>query len=132
MHRTTGGIYEHMAKSERWKDLGRWDGKETSLEPGDVLIRMKAWDGSKGNHVCMYIGNAIAKEVYRAKLQGTDADKGAPTSTTRWYSGHLNGGNPPDKGYAPCLGDAKYAHADTVMHVFRCVKPQRSKKYADL
>jgi hypothetical protein len=80
----------------------------------------------------MYIGNAIAKEVFKKHLDGTDADKGAPASDTRWYSGHLAGGNPPDEGYAPCLGNAKYAHADTQMHVFRCVDPEKSRKYTGL
>lgn len=100
--------------------------------PGDILIRLKAWPGCTGNHVCMYVGSEIVKEVYNSHLKGTDADKGAPAATAKWYSGHYNGGNPPNKGYAPCLGDTKYAHADTKMKVFRCVSPQKSTKYTKL
>lgn len=132
MHRTVDGIIEHMDKSPDWKCLGRWDGKETSLQPGDVLARSKKWAGVSSNHVCMYIGDEIAKLAYAKHLKGTDADKGAPTSTTRWMSGHLNGGNPPNRGYAPCLGDRKYAHADTKMKVWRYVGKKKSSKYTGL
>jgi hypothetical protein len=78
----------------------------------------------------MYVGSAIASEVYGSHLKGTDADKGEPTGA--WVSGHLAGGNPPDKGYSPCIGDAKYAGAKTSARVFRCVKPQHSAKYTGL
>lgn len=130
MPRACASIYDHMAKSERWKDLGRWDGKESSLKPGDILIHLERWQSTKSNHVCMYVGKSTAKEVYASWLKGTDADKGAPTGA--WVSAHRNGGNPPNKGYAPCIGDAKYAYADKTMHVFRCVKPQGSTKYTGI
>ena len=132
MKRAIAYIYSHMKASSRWKDLGTWDGKESSLKPGDVLIRLKTWPGVTSNHVCMYVGESIAQEVYKKALKGTDADKGAPASDATWVSGHYAGGNPPDKGYAPCIGNAKYAGANKKMHVFRCVKPQGSSKYKNL
>lgn len=130
MPRTCAGIYGRLKASTRWKYMGKWNGSEASLQPGDILIRLKAWQGVTGNHVCMYVGKDTAKDVYNRCLKGTDADKGAPTGA--WVSSHLNGGNPPDKGYAPCIGDAKYAGANTKMRVYRCVKPQKSTKYKNL
>lgn len=130
MPRTCAAIYAHLVKSARWKNLGKWSGKESDLKPGDILIRLKAWEGVSGNHVCMFVGSAIAEEVYETRLRGTDADKGKPTGA--WVSGHLAGGNPPDKGYAPCIGNAEYAGARTSARVFRCVKPQKSTKYTNL
>jgi hypothetical protein len=71
-------------------------------------------------------------EIYNSYLKYTDADKGTPTSDAAWVSAHLAGGNPPDEGYAQCIGSKKYAHADKKMHVFRCVKPQHSTKYTSI
>lgn len=128
--RTCAGIYAHLAKSSRWKNCGKWSGKESDLKPGDILIRLKVWQGVSGNHVCMFVGKDIALEIYKANLKGTDADKGTPTGN--WVSGHLAGGNPPNKGYAPCIGNASYAGAKTSARVFRCIKPQKSNKYTNL
>lgn len=132
MPRTVAKMREHMEKSECWKDLGKWNGKESSLQPGDVLIRVKGVDGAKSNHVSVYVGHDTASEIYSKHLKGTDADKGAPASDAAWASAFLSGGNPPDKGYAPCIGNAKYASVDKTMHVFRCVNPQGSDKYTGI
>ncbi len=132
MPRTVAKMRKHMLDSDRWQNRGLWNGKESSLQPGDILIRVKGIDGAKGNHVCMYVGNAIAQAVYDDFLKGTDADKGAPKTDATFVSAHLAGGNPPNKGYAPCIGNKSYAGADTKMRVFRCVKPEHSKKYANV
>jgi hypothetical protein len=132
MPRTVVKMREHMIKSERWKDLGLWSGKESDLKPGDVLVRVKGTDGATGNHICMYVGHDLVMEIYNSYLKYTDADKGTPTSDAAWVSAHLAGGNPPDEGYAPCIGSKKYAHADKKMHVFRCVKPQHSTKHTSI
>ncbi len=130
--RMTPKIREHLLSSSRWKNLGFWDGKESSLQPGDILIRIKGYDKATSNHVCMYVGKTIAQEIYKNYVQGTDGDKGKPYETATWMSGHLNGGNPPNKGYAPCLGNAAYAGANKLMKVFRCIKPQKSTKYTKI
>lgn len=132
MPRTVAKMRQHMINSERWQNRGKWSGKTADLKPGDILIRVKGIEGATGNHVVMYVGNATAKDVYEKCLKGTNADKGAPRSDAAWVSAHLNGGNPPDKGYAPCVGNKSYAHADTKMRVFRCIKPQKSNKHTGI
>lgn len=106
--------------SKKWKRVGTYHaGDEKSrLQPGDIVVR--------DSHVCMYVGEDIAKSVYRDKLKDKSgkkgADRGKPTGSSCWASAHRR----LDDGYALCIGKTSYARptrSSQTSIIYRCVKP---------
>ena len=124
---TCAGMYNCMKKSKQWKYLGHYNGKISSLKPGDILVRVKGvttytQNGVKvkaaGNHICMYVGKNIAKMVYAKYLKGTDADKGNPGSSRVFVNARQAPNDLPQR-RAACLEMGRTASADSRMLVFR-------------
>ena len=123
-------MYNYMKKSKKWKCLGNYSGKESSLKPGDVLARIAGtttYRDRYGNkryatvhHTCIYVGKKIASSVYKRALKGTDADKGKPGSKRTFVSAHTSSANPAKRS-ASCLEKASEAFADGQMLIFRYV-----------
>ena len=124
--------YKYLKKSSNWENLGKWSGNEKDLKPGDILIRTtKTAPGTSYNHVCVYVGQTLAMAAYNTYIKGTDGDKGTPTTASTFVSAHKSAGNK-KKAAAACIGNAKYAHADSRMMVFRLKTNQNSLKYSAL
>lgn len=119
------GQWKHMTSSSRWIRVGRWNGSNDMLKPGDVLLRVDGEEGQTIDHSCVYVGHEIIEQVYSAYLKGTDADLGEPPVDSCFVSAH----GTPNKTAAPCIGNASWAYADKRMTVFRCVEPEGSSKW---
>lgn len=127
---TMKAMYSYMKKSSSWKCLGNYNGKTSSLKPGDILISVKGtttYTNAKGkkakassNRACLYVGKSIASSVYKSTLKGTDADKGTPGKSRVFVHASASNSNTA-KRTAACLETAKQAGADTKMLVFRYV-----------
>ena len=116
----------YLRSSDRWVDLGVWNGSTSSLQPGDILISIAGVDGASYDHSCMYVGYDIAQEMYDKVIKGTDGDLGRPGSEAVFSSASYQWGS--TRGRALCLcwdGEAG-------SHVYRCVAPQGSDTYAYL
>ena len=121
-------MYNYMKKSKKWKCLGNYNGKASSLKPGDILIRIggvTSYIGKDGkthkaetNHACLYVGKKIANLIYKRDLKGTDADKGKPGKSRIFVSAHTSRRNAAKRS-AACLEKASAAYADRRMIVFR-------------
>ena len=121
-------MYYYMKKSDDWECLGNFNTDESTLQPGDILIRIAGvtkyhskYGGIKKaetNHACVYIGKKIVKSTYKNKLKGTDADVGRPWSVRTFVSAHTSK-NQPSKRSAACLEKRKQAFADYRLIVFR-------------
>ena len=123
---------EYPKGKEKWKLVGKYNHnksiKENKLQPGDILVH--------NDHVLMYVGTSIAKDIYRDYLKGTDADTGTPNGP--WLSSHLgNGGvNSSHKGAALGIGNAKWGlvtwkghNGKRVFKIYRCVKPDNGRRH---
>jgi len=127
---TNTDMYKYMKKSKKWKCLGNYNGKTSSLKPGDILIRIGGVtsyidkDGKKHkaetNHACLYVGKRIANLIYKSDLKGSDADKGKPGSSRVFVSAHTSKRNAAKRS-AACLETAGAAYANKKMIVFRFV-----------
>ena len=121
---TSQAAYLHS--SDRWVDLGLWDGNTSSLQPGDILISIAGVDGASYDHSCMYVGYEIAQEMYDKVIKGTDGDLGRPGTEAVFSSASYQWGS--SRGRALCLcwdGEAG-------SHVYRCIAPQGTDTYASL
>ena len=141
---------EHLKRSRRWKVVGDWDRKESSLQPGDILVCRNSSNGKIGysnakDHVLIYVGKDIPKEIYRRYLKGTDADRGYPTKGSVFVSAHGGGSMSNTKNgiggsAAPCITDAQgsYLSLNCYKHrkiaVVRAVKPpaHKTSKYRNV
>ena len=124
-----GGIYGHLGykgtkKSNRWTYIGKYLSVKDKLQPGDVLLGQQK---SGTGHVLIYVGNKIAKEVYKSKLKGTDADLGTPNG--QWVSGHHDYAG----GSAACICKNGWALVTSGLYekgaaykVYRCTTPAKS------
>ena len=121
-------MYYYMKKSSDWECLGNFNTDESTLQPGDILIRIAGvtkfhskYGGIKKadtNHACVYVGQKIVKSIYKKKLKGTDADVGRPKSIRTFVSAHTSKSQP-SKRSAACLEKRKQAFADYRLIVFR-------------
>lgn len=102
--------------NDKWTCLGDYvNGME--LLPGDILLGDKK---KKVNHIFMYVGENIAKRVYKSDLVDTDADFGEPTGA--WVSSHARYRG----GAAMCISEYKFASSGSKHYrVFRCTNPDR-------
>ena len=116
--------FEYMQSSERWVDLGVWNGSTSSLEPGDILVSIAGIDGASYDHSCMYVGYDIAQEIYDNIIKGTDGDLGRPDESCVFSSASYQWGS--DRGRAICI----CVDGEVGSHVFRCVNPQHSTTYS--
>ena len=93
------------ARTSKWKVVGKWNGKTSSLQPGDILaLKRNGVIGYDGNcHELMYVGYPIAREIYRKYLKGTDADLGAPAKSDVFVSAHGAGGVYASRSQAPSI-----------------------------
>lgn len=127
--------YKYLKNSPDWKYLGHWSGKESDLQPGDVLIRTTnmtdKYPGTNTHHTCVYVGSEVAMAVYNTYIKGTDGDLGTPTADATFVSAHRGWKNP-NRQAAACIGSRSYAYADSKMVVFRCTNPNDSIKYAHI
>lgn len=122
-------MYTYMNKSKNWENLGNFNGDISTLQAGDVLIRVKdttTYTDTNGDtqtasssYVCMYIGKEVASSVYKNKLKGTDADKGSPGKNRVFVS--ANNSSNTSKSSAACMKTISQAHADYKLVVFRYV-----------
>ena len=111
--------FSYMQSSDKWVDLGLWNGSTSSLQPGDVLVSIAGKDGGSYDHSCMYVGYDIAQEMYDKFIKGTDGDLGRPDESAVFSSASYQWGS--SQGTALCLrwdGEAG-------SHVFRCVRPDK-------
>lgn len=109
---------------ERWEFVGVWDGDESWLEPGDIVL----YDG----HISVFCGYEIVQEIYDTQLKGTEADLGRPTEKMTWanagYHRHMpmciaSQNGPSHGGAANSIGVSK---------VYRCYNPEYSDKFKDV
>lgn len=93
------------AKTSKWKVVGKWNGKTSSLQPGDILaLKRNGVIGFDGNcHELMYVGYPIARDIYRKYLKGTDADLGTPAKDDVFVSAHGAGGVYAARSQAPSI-----------------------------
>ena len=122
-------MYKYMKKSKKWTCLGNYNGKTSSLLPGDVLLRVAGVTTYKvngvkravsTNHTCLYVGKKIAKSVYKKYLKGSDADKGSVGSSRVFVNARMGLGAPSQR-RAACLESQKQVCADSRLLVFRYV-----------
>lgn len=106
VHSSKTNWIKYAKQSDKWDYLGYWkDEDESKLLPGDILIHRS------GNfHVCIYVGNEIVQDVYRAYVQGTDGDVGVPYDDAMYVSGHSGGSLTAKRSGAPSMDTAKTAY----------------------
>ena len=104
-------------RSPRWTYVGTYPEDESKLLPGDVLLVIHG-NGKSSNHVWMYVGEEIARDVYDSCLAGTDADKGAPTGA--WVQAHAyNKSAPSIEG-----PNNNYSKSPNPVRIYRCTSPE--------
>ena len=120
-----GNLMGYAKNSDKWDYLGYWDEDESKLLPGDILAYYGGTVNGKkitGLHVCMYVGDDIVSDVYKAYVKGTDGDVGKPVSGARYVSAHSGSGNLNNKhngiggSGAPCMDTARTAYAKGIYH----------------
>lgn len=104
--------YNYCVSSDRWKEIGT-DKTLTvdDLEPGDIFIM-------PGAHTFMYVGTEIIQQKYVGKAD-------ASANSVSGSFGQRSAGCDSSTTWALGGGDSRGTY-----HVFRCVNPMHSDKYA--